>query len=79
LHNRAELRKSAERVRVACYGMDVKARKSTSLIAKWNLSLFRRADDGMNRLSGKAKRHQHLRRTRYAVQYQTLCRLTCVA
>ena len=33
LYNRAELRKSAERVRVACYGMDVKARKSTFLIA----------------------------------------------
>ena len=33
-----------------------------------------RADDGMDGPSGKAKRHQHLRRTQRAVLYQTLCR-----
>src|SRR3984893_11341147 len=34
------------------------------------------ANDGLDRPSGKAKRHQHLRRTRQAVLYQTLCRPT---
>ena len=36
--------------------------------------LFRGPDDGVDRLSRKAKRHQGLRRTRQAVLYQTLCR-----
>jgi DNA transformation protein and related proteins len=38
--------------------------------------LLCRSHDGMDRPSGKAKRHQHLRRTRQAVLYQTLCRPT---
>jgi hypothetical protein len=36
--------------------------------------LFRRPNDGVDRPSRNAKRHQYLRRTRQAVPYQTLCR-----
>jgi hypothetical protein len=39
-------------------------------------SFCHRPDDGMDGLSGKAKRHQHLRRVRQAVLYQTPCRPT---
>jgi hypothetical protein len=39
-------------------------------------TFLHRTDDGMDRPSGKAKRHQHLRRARQAVLYQTLCRPT---
>jgi hypothetical protein len=38
------------------------------------IPLLHRPDDGMDGPSGKAKRHQHLRRARQAVLYQTPCR-----